>query len=144
MAFSKEEIEEWPQLQGSLFVTNAIARGLVVHEAVHAVMGWEGRRTVILSDEAAAYLAETLYHVGRGTYDTYLDSADDKAAHLRIAFRQIVETARELITGAESITEHQLDSEPGRHLNWLQYRALRKAIHAHPEYRHLGPTERWD
>ncbi|MGB7791235.1 MAG: hypothetical protein WBL39_08475, partial [Terrimicrobiaceae bacterium] len=39
MAFSKEEIEEWPQLQGSLFVTNAIARGLVVHEAVHAVMG---------------------------------------------------------------------------------------------------------
>jgi len=103
-----------------------------VHEAVHAVLGLEGRAIVKLSDEAAAYLAETLYQVCRHTYLFYLSHAADET------HRQIIETARELIT------EHQLDSNPGRHLNWLQYRALRKAIHADPVYRHLGPIERWD
>jgi hypothetical protein len=131
ITFSEEEIEENPSLP--VFRNETLVCGVVVHEFVHAVLD-EGRAIVRLSDEAAAYLAETLYHVcgDPPTYDTYLKYATGEQA------RQIIKTARELIT------EHRLDSEPGRHLNWLQYRALRKVIHAHPDYRHLGPIERWD
>ena len=137
IAFSKEEIEEMPEqmakaVRGSLFRDDALSCGLVVHEAVHAVLGLEGRAIVQLSDEAAAYLAETLFHVYRDTYPFKLSHAADET------HRQIIETARELIT------EHRLDSNPGRHLNWLEYRALRKAINADPLYKHLGPIERYD
>jgi hypothetical protein len=86
-----------------------------------------------LAMKPAGCLAETLYHVHRGSYDIYLDNSTSEE------HREIIETARELIT------KHQLDSEgKGKHLNWLEYRALRKAIHAHPQYGHLGAVERWD
>jgi hypothetical protein len=107
-------------VRGSLFRGDALTCGLVVHEAVHSKLGLQGRAIVQLSDEAAAYLAETLFHAYRDTYPFYLSHAADET------HRQIIETARELIT------EHRLDSNPGRHLNWLQYRALRKAINADP------------
>jgi hypothetical protein len=135
IVYSQEEIEEMADhMRGSLFRDEPLARGLVVHEFVHAVLDLEGRAIVELSDEAAAYLAETLYHVrrdsrGLNTYKVYHENARDEW-HSRI-----IEVARDLIT------EHRLDSK-GKHLNWLQYRALRKAIHAHPAYRHLGPIER--
>jgi hypothetical protein len=137
IAFSEEEKEEMPEsmaqaVGNSLFRDDSITCGLVVHEAVHSVLGLEGRAIVQLSDEAAAYLAETLFHVYRDTYDFYLSHAKGEW------HRQIIETARELIA------DHQLDSKPGRHLNWLQYRRLRKVIHAHPLYSHLGPIERYD
>lgn len=122
-----------PHLKGSVFQDEALTCGVVVHEFVHAVLHSEGRAIVQLSDEAAGHLAETLYHARRDSYDRYLDKATSEE------HREIIETARELIT------KHQLDSKgKGKHLNWLEYRALRKAIHAHPEYAHLGPVERWD
>jgi hypothetical protein len=137
IAFSKEELEAMPEqmakaVRGSLFRGDALTCGLVVHEAVHAALGLEDRAIVRLSDEAAAYLAETLFHVYRTTYPFYLSHAGNEP------HRQIIETARELIT------EHRLDSSPGRHLNWLEYRALRKVIHADPLYEDLGPIERYD
>jgi hypothetical protein len=132
LTFSEEEIEEMPQLRGSVFRDEALICGAIVHEFVHAMLHWEGRDIVRLSDEAAGYLAEALYHVHRETYGTWLDYATSKEA------RGIYETAGELIT------KHGLKDSKGKHLNWLEYRALRKAIHAHEKYRHLGPIERWD
>jgi hypothetical protein len=133
LTFSEEEIEETLQLRGSLFKADAFICGVIVHEFVHAVLHSEGSAIVRLSDEAAAYLAQTLYHVRRGSYDgKYLEYAIEDGAG------EIVETARELIT------KHGLKDSKGKHLNWLQYRPLRKAIHAHPRYRPLGPIERWD
>ena len=133
--YSQEEIEEQPQhMRSNLFRDNPLARGLFVHEFVHAWLHLEGRAIVRLSDEAAGFLAETLYHVRRGSYDIYHKNAMDEA------HRRIIETAHQLIR------KHRLDSpdSKGKHLNWLQYRALRKAIHAHSAYSDLGPIERFD
>ena len=132
LRFSEEEIEESPQLEGSVFRKEALICGVIVHEFVHAMLHWEGRAIVQLSDEAAGYLAEALYHLHRGTYDTWLQEATSQEA------QRICKTAGELIT------KHGLKDSKGKHLNWLEYRALRKAIHAHEQYRHLGPIERWD
>jgi hypothetical protein len=132
LTFSEEEIEETLQLRGSLFKADAFNCGTIVHEFVHAVLHSEGSAIVRLSDEAAAYLAQTLYHVNRESYDSFLKFARKDGAG------EIVETARELIT------KHGLKDSKGKHLNWLQYRPLRKAIHAHRWYHPLGPIERLD
>lgn len=137
IAFSEAEMEDMPDamriaIEGTVFRDDALSLGLVVHEAVHAILSREGRSIVRLSDEAAAYLTQGLFHRFRGTDDLLLKSKSDSES------RRIFETANELID------EHRLHTNPGQHLSWLQYKKLRKAIHDHELYKHLGPIERYD
>ncbi len=132
--YGAEEVAEMPDLMArgvgeTLFRGDALTKGLVVHEAVHALLGFEGRALVRLSDESAAYIAEVLFHVLFDTYDFLLAHSDDG--------REIYEAARAIIA------EHGLDTNPGARVTWLQYRDLAKTIRANDAYNHLGRLERY-
>ncbi len=132
--YGAAEVADMPDLMargvgGTLFRGDALTKGLVVHEAVHALLGFEGRSLVRLSDESAAYIAEVLFHVLFETYDFLIAHADEGL--------EIYQAARAIIA------EHGLDVTPGARVTWLEYRDLAKTIQANDAYSHVGRLERY-
>lgn len=132
--FSDDDREDMPDWMGrmiadSLFRDDALTKGLVLHEAVHALLESEGRALLRLSDEAAAYLAQVLFHVYCDTYDFLMENAGEG--------KKIYETARKIID------KHKLDKKPGTHVKFSEYRPLSKVIQAMPNYDHIGSLERY-
>lgn len=132
--FSDEDRDDMPEWMGrmveeSLFRDDALTRGLVLHEAVHAALESENRALLRLSDETAAYLTQVLYHVYTDTYDFLLENSGEG--------KPIYETAHNIIA------KHKLDKEPGARVGYLQYRPLSKVIQDRPNYGHLGTLERY-
>lgn len=130
--FSEAEIEEMPEamarmVRGSVFRGDALTCGLVVHEAVHALLGAEGRALIRLVNETAAYLAECLWHVLRGSYD-FLDR---HSGGTRIYAR-----------AHDIIVAHGLAEKRGAHVPRREYLPLLRLIQADPLYRGLGFFER--
>ncbi len=97
-------------------------RAQILHEGVHALVDlFRCTATTELSDEAAAYLAETIYR---------------HHAHLALPADPIFHTADQIARA------HGLYQSRGVALSWQQYEPLRRVIHANPAYSGLGWMQR--
>lgn len=115
------------------FIGTADQVGLVIHEAVHALLDMKERAVLKLSNEVAAYVAQvTFLHHYVGFWDVLGEGAST-------AQRRILVTAFELARD-----EGILDGR-GVHLRWDACRPLRHALKASPIYSNIGWLEReWD
>jgi hypothetical protein len=98
-------------------------RAMVVHEAVHAIIDYEGLVGLSLwTGEVGAYLAQVLYRINRR--DRIRAWAE---AHQTEAIGRIFHEAIQLIDRHGLTIRHA-------HMDFIQYDALRQAVGSHPTY----------
>lgn len=108
---------------GSDIGTSVVARAGVVHECVHALVDmFEYKEMRVMTDEAAAYLAENVYLIA---LKKSVGTPDAKTA-------AIYNEARGLVT------KKKLHAKSGVRLRRADLEPLIKAIHAHDAYRSIS------
>ena len=96
--------------------------GLIVHEAVHALMDVRAKRVLSLRNEAAAYTAQAIFLAK----NTYLDGAIK---------REKTEKTRAIMRAAQAVVErHKLLTRKGVRLSRTDVLPLIEAIEVHPAY----------
>ncbi|NBD96459.1 MAG: hypothetical protein GVY11_08300 [Gammaproteobacteria bacterium] len=119
-----------PSLTPHELATSVQMRANVLHECSHALVDlMQAHRTTILTDEAAAYIVQLIYRLGRGQAwlrswaATHQNTADGRLFHETI---RVIDRYRLLSNTAD--------------IPSAGYGDLRLAINDHPIYSHHTPT----
>lgn len=119
-----------PSLTTRDFATSIQMRANVLHECTHALVDlMQAHHTTILSDEAAAYIVQLIYRLGRG--QAWLRSWATN--HSNTADGRIFHEAIRVIDRYNLLHSNANIPASG-------YGDLRLAIHDHPIYSHHSPT----
>ncbi|MCI0378802.1 MAG: hypothetical protein L0215_14435 [Gemmataceae bacterium] len=112
------------ELVSDVFPAAVNPRGIIVHEAVHALIDLcKCVATTRLSDEAAAYLAQVVFMFQNG----------------RRTFTRPQYTAAYDLAKASGIIDPATNAvHAGVRLTWQQYEPLRREIHNRPAYQTVG------
>ncbi len=106
------------------------SKAVIVHECVHALIDLSrATATTHLTGEAAAYLAQVLYR---------LNSGDQFREWARV--NQGTPVGRIFYEALQIIDRFRLGTQ-GASLAARDYEGLRQAVHAHPRYRDVSPTD---
>ena len=128
---TRNEIGVSPSLTQAALASSIQMRALFAHECTHALVDLNrAARTTVLTDEAAAYVVQLMYRLGRG--QSWLRSWSQR--------NQTSPTGRIFHEAVRIIDQHHLL----RHRAFLQrsqFQALREAVQRHPVYRGTSNTE---
>jgi len=127
-ALDKMSFTEQPQLSGTAGAA-IMHQGAVIHESTHALMDYHRFQTTGAIQEAAAYVAETLFYAFRHRRFT-------SATHQQSA--AIMNAAYAVISGRNMISTTGVQLQAGD----PDVANLIRAISAHPSYPNAGQADR--
>ncbi len=112
-------------IQSEQVLSEVTGQAGIVHEGVHALVDlFRATSTTVLSDEAAAYLAEVIYL---------------RAAHTWVRGSAAVMA---IYNAADRIAQaHRMYERTGAVLRFADYEPLRQAVNAHPAYSSIGQRQ---